>query len=202
MNRGRSRWLRAIVAPVMAIVLAGCGVPIDRQPHAISPDKVPYNLLERATTTTSSTTTLQVPTVDVPVYFVRNSRLVEATRAVTQSPSVNKAVNALLAGPSVSEENAGVRTALSPGIKVEVGRVEQGVVSINLGTEFSKLAQQEQLLALAQLVWTATGIQGVTGVQFSLDGEAIGVPLPDGVVVTGPVNRDAYAAIGPNAPPP
>lgn len=192
---------RGIAVVVVLGTLVGCGVPIDGEPQVISADDVPYNLLEQAPTSTTSTTTLPVPTVEVPVYFVRNSRLVEVLRGVTQSPNVSKAVKALLDGPGEQEEGAGLRTAIPPELKVEVGRVEQEVVTIDLGSEFTKLSRDEQPLALAQLVWTATGINGVTGARFTLGGKDIEVVLPDASLATGPVGRDAYAALGPNAPP-
>lgn len=202
LSRCRAVVRAATVALVAVGLLAACGVPLDREPQALSRDNVPYDLLEQATTTTSSTTTLAVPTVDVPVYFVLNGRLVEVQRPVTQTPSVNKAVSALLRGPGDDEEGAGLRTALSPDLEVEVGRVEQGVVTIDLGAEFSKLPREEQPLVLAQLVWTATGITGVTAARFTLDGKDIDALLPDASLAPGPVGREAYAAIGPNAPPP
>ncbi|MGI8792448.1 MAG: GerMN domain-containing protein [Acidimicrobiales bacterium] len=196
----RRRQVGLVVAAM--VVLVGCGVPLDREPRTLAADKVPYQLLEQATTTTSTTTSLAVPTVDVPVYFVLNSRLVEVIRKITQSPSVNKAVNALLNGPEDTEEATGLRTAVSPNLKVEVGKLEAGVVTINLGSEFSKLPRDEQQLALAQLVWTATGIGGVSGVVFTLEGKDIEVVLPDASLASGPVNRGSFAAVGPSAPPP
>lgn len=187
-----------VVFVALVVVLAvpsGCGVPLDREPQALSPEGVPYNLLEQATTTTSTSTTLPVPTVDVPVYFVLRGRLVEVQRGVTQSPSVNKAINALLLGPDDAEETAGVRSAIPPELDVEVGRVEQGVVTVDLGSEFSGLPREEQRLVHAQLVWTATGIAGVTAVRFTLEGDDQEVVLPDASIATGPVGREAFASL-------
>lgn len=197
---------RRVIATVVALaglgLMGGCGVSVDRQPRTIAADKVPYQLLEQAPTTTSSTTPLAVPSIDVPVYYVLNGRLVEVPRQVTQSPSVTKAVIALLLGPGPDEEAAGLRTAITPTITIEVGTLEQGVVTMDLSSDFSKLPRDEQQLALAQLVWTATGIGGVTGALFTLDGKNIEVVLPDATLATGPVGREAFAALGPGAPSP
>ena len=189
------RWLTTAALVVAVLGGSACGVPLDREPQALSPEGVPYNLLEQATTTTSSTTTLQVLTVDVPVYFVLRNRLVEVQRPVTQSPSVNKAINALLNGPDDAEQAAGIRSPIPPELEIEVGRVEQGVATVDLGADFSSLPREEQRLVHAQLVWTATGIAGVQAVRFTLDGENQDVVLPDATIAVGPVDRTAFAAL-------
>lgn len=189
----------AVAAVICAVVASACGVPAEDSPRAISEDAVQYDLLQPRVTTSTTDTTLAVASVDVPVYLVRSGerRLVEVSRTVTQSPTVNKAINALLDGPTEGEIEAGYRTSINPNAEIEVGQVEEGTVRIDLSDEFGDVPPEEQLLALAQLVYTATAITGVSGVRFTRAGEPIEVPLPEGTGAVGPVGREAFESLGP-----
>jgi spore germination protein GerM len=55
----------------------------------------------------------------------------------------------------------------------------------------------EQLLALGQLVFTLTDQPGIGGVEFSLEGEPVDVPLADGTTQDGPVSRDDLPEVAP-----
>ncbi|HEX2849142.1 MAG TPA: GerMN domain-containing protein, partial [Acidimicrobiales bacterium] len=59
----------------------------------------------------------------------------------------------------------------------------------------------EQVLALAQIVFTLSEIPDVARVQFTLAGSPIEVPTPAGST-TGPVTRDAFPTIAPAPQPP
>ena len=59
------------------------------------------------------------------------------------------------------------------------------------------LSSDDQLLALAQLVFTLTARPGIGQVRFTLRGEAIQVPRADGSLVATPVSRDDYSAVAP-----
>lgn len=51
----------------------------------------------------------------------------------------------------------------------------------------------EQLLAVAQLVLTATEFAGVTGVQIMVAGRSAQAPTSRGALATGPVGRAGFA---------
>ena len=85
-----------------------------------------------------------------------------------------------------------MRTAVgSPPVVGEV-RLNAGVAHVDVLPSISTLGGDEQLLAVAQLVCTLTGLPGVGLVAFTLDGSPVAVPRGDGSLTNGPVSRDDY----------
>jgi spore germination protein GerM len=76
-------------------------------------------------------------------------------------------------------------------------RVQSGVATIDLSGDFAGIGGQEQILALAQLVYTATAAQGVLGVRLSLDSKAVEVPRGDGTLSQEPLGPADYAGLAP-----
>lgn len=181
---------------VLALLGGGCGVRSDPTPRTMSADDVPYGLLEAAPPTTLPPRTPSVPTAAVNVYLVNGDRMFAVARQVNAPPSVAKALTALLFGPQEDEAVAGVRSAISPTAAVQARAVDPATYLVDLSPEFAQGSVSEQVLGLAQIVWTATDIPGVTGVRFTLNGAPIQVPTPVGS--TGdPVGRDAFAELAP-----
>ena len=60
---------------------------------------------------------------------------------------------------------------------------------------FADAAPREQLLGLAQLVYTATELGAVDTVRFEIDGQQVAVPRADGSVTDQGVRRVDYAAL-------
>jgi len=112
--------------------------------------------------------------------------------------SVESVLEALAAGPTATEVQLGLRTALltTPGL-VNSGGVSGGIATIDLGQPFSEIAGRDQIVALAQIVSTVTGLPGVGRVRFTLDGNPVGILRGDGAVTTETVSRDDYATLAP-----
>ena len=186
----------AAVVVVLAAVVASCGVATDDGPRALPRSDVPFDLLAPSTTTVSSTTPVAV-TTEVPVYLVAGGRLTDVRRLVESPPSLFRALESLLAGPTAEESGAGLRSAVTNQSRLLSVRVQSGVATIDLSGEFAGIGGQEQILALAQLVYTATAAQGVLGVRFSLDSKAVEVPRGDGTLTQEPLGRTDYAGLAP-----
>lgn len=188
-----------LVVVVTAFLAAACGVRTESAPRTLSAGEVPYGLLEEAPPTTVAPRVPSVPTAPVNVYFVRGERMYPVVRQVNAPPSVAKALTALLFGPEEDEATAGVRSAISPTAAIQARAVDSATFLVDLSSEFAQGSVTEQVIGLAQVVWTATDIPGVTGVRFTLNGLPIQVPTPTGS--TGdPVGRDAFAELGPVPP--
>lgn len=181
---------------VAAAAAGGCGVRADSEARRLPTGEVPYELLQVAPVTTTSTPP-GAPIVAVAVYFVDGDRLRAVTRNVTQPATVGKAIEALLDGVREDEAVAGLRTSINPRTQLLVARTEEGVARVNLSAAFAQGPVHQQIPSLAQVVFTATAIPGVTGVRFNLEGEPVEVPTPDGRTVVGPLGRDAFAALAP-----
>ncbi len=182
---------------VGGLALMSCGIPTSGGPTAINKKDVPFQLLSPAGPTVSSTTT--PPAVAVPelIFLVAPTQTVApVTRGVpvstTLSGTLTDVIEVLLEGPKGNESAEGLQTFLT-GTKTRVSaKVTAGIATINFATNPIQVVGANQTLAIAQLVYTATQVAGVTGVVFQIGGEPIEVPTASGATVPGPVDRTSY----------
>ncbi|HLG92180.1 MAG TPA: GerMN domain-containing protein, partial [Acidimicrobiales bacterium] len=136
--------------------------------------------------------------------LVYGGRLLALTRQVPAPPSLRKAMDALLAGPSPPEARAGVGTALRAATVASVTQ-SGGRALIGLGSDLAQAYGPTLVLAVGQLVLTATAQPGVSSVLFSFRGHPVQVPTGDGTLASGPLIRADYAGLLlgglPQAPP-
>jgi spore germination protein GerM len=133
---------------------------------------------------------------DATVFLVdADGRLAPVARANAHSAAA--ALAALLQGPRETESAIGLRTAIPVGTNLRTTTVRTGTARIDLAEDFTNIVGSEQILALAQLVYTATVVPGVERVELAIDGELINVTRADGSLAEGPVTRADYAAVGP-----
>lgn len=202
--RARRGGVRTEVLAAVALLtaaVAACGVQADRNPQNLSAEDVPYALLEAATSTSTSTTVPGAPKAAVSIFLVAGDRLHPVARQVTEPPTVAKALSVLLAGPEEDEVVAGLRSAINPAASLVPSRLDPATLSVDLSTEFVQGPTSEQVLGLAQIVFTVTEITGVTGVRFSLEGAPIQVPTPSGTT-SSPLGREAFSDLAPVPPDP
>lgn len=198
---GRGGRSLLVAVALAALAGAGCGVQGDGGPRTLSAKDVPYALLEAAPSTTASTTVPGATKVGLSIFLVVGDRLHPVPRQVTGPPTVAKALSVLLAGPEEDEVVGGLRSAINPAASLVPSRVDPATVAVDLSTEFVQGPTSEQVLGLAQIVFTVTEIAGVTGVRFSLEGAPIEVPTPAGTT-SGPLGRDAFSDLAPAPPDP
>ncbi|HZD73454.1 MAG TPA: GerMN domain-containing protein, partial [Actinomycetota bacterium] len=161
--------MRAVLVLGLLGMVAGCGVPTDRAPRDIPAKDVPFGLLS---TTTSTATSIQG--VTVRVFLVDDDRLAAVERKVPMPVDPGKVLGMIPAGPTPQEVTRGLRTAMTSGIAS--ARLSGGIVTVQLAAEFAQAPIREQILALGQLVYTATALAGVRGVEVSVDGRPAQVP--------------------------
>jgi hypothetical protein len=193
------RWRRAdLAAAATALVVAGslvaCGIPADSQPQALARKDIPFDLLAPSTTIAAPGT----PGARVPlnVYLVGITGLVPVSREVRAPATLTEALNALLTGPTDAEVADGLRTAVGTQTSISAGVVGFGVGTVDLGGSFGQVGGQEQILAVAQLVFTATSVPGIVKVQFTLGGRPVEVPAGDGTLTQGPLGRSDFPSLG------
>ncbi len=193
---------RAAAAATLALVLVACGVQLDEGPRDFAVEEVPYDLLAPSTTSTSGPTPL--PTFQpTTVYLLDTDDLLRAVRRqLPGEPTVEGAIQSLLTQPSEAEGNSGLGTSIASNTVLRgiQGPVD-GVVTIDLSSEINEVAPQGVRRALAQIVYTATSIPGVTGVLFQVDGEARSVPNAEGESTSEPLTRDDYREFLPTTTP-
>ncbi len=183
---------------VVLMCCAACGIPTGGSPTVIAKDRVPFNLLDPAPPTSTSSTVPHTVTVPESIYLVSpNQHLIAVTRDIAVPASLNQVLGALLEGPTDAESAVGLQSFLT-GSKTQVSAsVSNGVATVDFTLNPVQVVGPNQTLAIAQVVFTATEQSGVTGVVFEIDGQPIAVPTASGTQVEGPVDRTSYA---PQAP--
>ena len=182
-------------AVVLAMILGAtaCGVSSDDHASRVAKRDVPFGLLDENSGAQPSTAGGE----DASIFLVKDDRLVAAVRRLAPTARPGNAVRALEQGPTKAEVAAGVRSALPKTHTVDGVSVAAGTAVVELDPSFATLPSGDQLLALAQLVFTLTARPGIGQVRFTLDGEDAQVPRADGSLVATPVSRDDYAAVAP-----
>ena len=173
----------------VALLAAGCGIPTQQQPSAISPSRVPPGLVSPSLPTTATTQPRASSEVPVTIYLLGPTGGLVARQRVVQIPAPLKSIlTALFAGPDQSEAKLTLGTAIPTDVSVISVRTQGSVVTVNLNTAFGEITGTNTELAVAQVVATVAAQSGpTTGVIFEIDGEQIGVPVASGAQVPGPV---------------
>ena len=191
----------AVVALAVALLGAACGIPQDSSPNHLDAADLPASLTSTPTTAARG----HPQGVLVEIYFVEADRLVARSRVVAGPRDVTAALGALLDGPTLPEEASGISTAVSSGTTVLAVHVDKAHALIDLSSDFANTGGPDQILAIAQVVYTATWVAPVTSVSFELSDQPVSVPAANGTLVNGPVDRGDYASLlapGQSEPPP
>jgi spore germination protein GerM len=177
--RRRTLWL-------MALVLVGCGIPVDNGPEVVD--------LEVAAPPDDEQPTLG-ELAAVSMYLVRNDALVHVTRDLPSPPSPHVIFESLLEGVTEPEERANLRSSVPPGTRIIEVRENGSTLHVDLSREFAGVGGEEEILAVAQIVLTAASIEGVDLVAFELEGVPTDVPVAGGALSVDPVSADDYASL-------
>jgi hypothetical protein len=178
MTRLARRAGAAVAAVGCIAVLAGCGVPIDRSPQVIARDEVPFGLLSPTPGVESG---IDTNSRSHQVFLVQDTRLVGVSRGLV-SPTVTELVAALLTGPTDEETARGLRSAVPAGTVLHSASRTGDTVTLDLSDQLLQVRGQEQTLAIAEIVFTATAAPSVRYVRLRLDGQPLQVPRGDGTL--------------------
>ncbi|HLX87766.1 MAG TPA: GerMN domain-containing protein [Acidimicrobiales bacterium] len=202
MTDGRRRaaptgWRRTLAVAALATTAAGCGVPLDNGPTALPRRGVPFGLLTPGTPTTSTSSQPPPVAVSVQVFLLAPGGHVAAVSRDVPVPAPLAAVlGALVDGPTNTEAAAGLSTAIPAQTQVISATVTGGTATVDLGGTFGQLVGPAQIDAVAQIVFTATALPGVTGVAFELSGQPVDVPTASGADVS-TADRAQFASMAP-----
>jgi len=193
--RSRLPWAVVIAALVVwvATSMVGCGVPVDRSPRPLA--NVPFQLAPQNPPTTKPNSSDR--TAKVAVFMVRQNRLVSVDREVPAPVTLRGVLNALLEGPTKDEAKTGLQTAIVGRGSVISAAQDGNVGRVNLSSQWGDFANPDQVAAIAQMVFTATGVPGIDGVAFSLSGKAIEAFTGDGSQIARPLQRSDFQDLFP-----
>ena len=188
---------RLLVVGAVLAIAAGCGVPTDDEAHLTDADEVPFGLLdaepEEGAIAPGGTTF-----VDVYLYAEERGTLVPVARRV-EDKALATVLEEVERGPTEGESAAGLRSALSDSRTIIGADVAGTTATVDLSDSFATISGSEQLVAIAQIVYTATARDNVTQVEFTLEGRPIEIPHGDGSLTGGPVTREDFRDMAPRA---
>ena len=193
MRTRRSRALVAVLA-LAVLVLVACG-------DDDGDDAATTTTTTAATSSTTTATTAEPAEAPrlVSVYLLRGEHLgVGEARTAATSGVVGEALRALLAGPTDFEREIGFTTAIPPGTELRGVDLDGDTARVDLSAAFTSGGGSASMQArVAQVVHTATQVDGVERVRFLVEGEEVESIGGEGVMVDEPLGRDAFEIGGP-----
>lgn len=184
------RWAAgALVVPGLLVsgLLAGCGVAEQDRAEPLRRADLRSELYAEPGTPAG------VPSTSAVVYLVEEARLVRQTQPAA-GRGTREALQALL---DVRDGPGPRRSAVPAGTALRQVSVDGDLVTVDLSDPFDDVRGADQLLAVAQVVWTATESRGVRRVLLLVEGSPVDVPVEDGAVSSGPARREDYRSVGP-----
>lgn len=191
--------LRAGVLAIACVVGAtGCGIAADDGPRDIpAADQVALGLGADSNAGAAIGT--------ARVYFLspevvgQAALLQSVARDVAETPTA--LLQALLAGPNQTEQSNQFRTALPVGTELLDARRQGFVLRVDLSDAVLELSGQVLITAIAQIVFTASEIDGVRGVTILVDGADQQWPVGSGELTSTPLTVYDYPGLVPSSQP-
>lgn len=186
-------------AVVSLLVLSGCAIGADDSPRDIdrSTDQDPTPAVDAggAAAIGAGRIFLLAPEVTgLP------TRLEAVARDVPED--VDAVLEALFAGPNAAELTSQVRTALPAKLKLEDSLLRAGgVLAIDLSAELLTLSGDGLVAALAQIVFTVSGLSAVDSVKITVDNNDVQWPSSSGELTASPLTIYDYPGWDPSSQP-
>lgn len=193
---------RAAVGSVMSLLLiAACGLRPDSGPREIKPVDGPTTTAAIPNAASQSRTGARIYLIDAAT-DAELPRLAAVRRDVAATPAAR--LNALFEGVSAEERVERLRTAIPPGAKLLSAEVRSNGrrVVVDVSEEF--LAATDEVLtdAVAQIVYTASELDGVVDVQIYVAGRRLDLPRGDRTLTDGALSVFDFPGFRPSTQPP
>jgi len=188
MNSCRNQAVRLVLATIVVSGLVGCGLPASGKVDKIASAEVPFDLLATAAPGQSP----QPKGPPAVIYLVRGNHLVAANRHVIGENVPAEAIRLLLTGPLSSEAAGGLSSDVPTGTRLVSLDLNGSVAAVELNSEFGGVGGSDQVLAVAQIVYTLTASRYIDAVVFAISGKRIEVPDGSGSLSSAPMRRSDY----------
>jgi spore germination protein GerM len=182
------------MAAALGLAAGGCGLPASGHVDRMDPATVPFHLLATAPPGTPEPPARGPATF---VYFVRQDRLATTPRRVFGENVPAEALRLLLDGPSAQEATRGLTSDVPGQTRLVSLDLSGPVATVDLSPEFGTVGGSEQVLAVAQIVYTLTASRFIDTVRFAINGKPIEVPDGSGSLASAPRSRDDYRQLAP-----
>lgn len=180
--------MRRLAALLALPVLVGCGIPQDEQPRALDPAAAPFRVFASQAAPTPE------GELAAELWLVRGDRPEPVVRAVPRPGSPEQVLEQLLAGPTETESEAGLSTAIPTAFELDDVQVEDGIAVVSL-EGLGDQVRNDNNVAFAQIVATLDARPDIEGVRFRTGDTDLQVPRGDGSLTDAPVNRESYAEL-------
>ena len=180
----------ALVAFAMLLALAGCGIDNDAAPRDITDGSRPNpsNSVNPTTGATSGTDRIYLLAPDSP-NDVRHLR--PATRNV--GDSATQRLSSLFGALTVADVSDRLRTAIPDGLRLRSAVLQDnGTLVVDVSDQILDLSSSTLIDAVAQIVFTASEVQGVQRVELIVNGTARKWPAGDGELLADPLTVYNY----------
>jgi spore germination protein GerM len=181
------------------VVLTGCGIPKDGGPRDV-PEAERVKIAQAGPVSAQD-----VNALGPKVFFLSPS---ESGEELLQSANRDVASNAdavlgaLLSGLTTVERTRRWRTAIPSGTELLDTKLEaDGTLVVDLNDAFFQATGDAQVKAVAQIVFSAVGIDGVDRVLLLVDGQQRDWPRGDGSLQRGPLTEFDYPSLNPSSQP-
>jgi hypothetical protein len=183
----------------LVLLGTGCARPDPGISRSIEPTAVPYALLSPAPAEQpppelngQEKTTPRMYLVDaedrlVPVPVTLDATGLEAV--------VRQLLDQLDNGPSESQRQQGLSSALSPQTALQLRQMRGRTADVSITFPGKDPSADRLPFAIGQVVLSLTSVAGVERVQLFRDGEALELALPGGARTSLPVTADDYASL-------
>ncbi|WP_158579951.1 GerMN domain-containing protein [Geodermatophilus marinus] len=197
MTARHRRWVGAVALPAASslVLLTGCGVPTGDPAEPIPASDVPFGLATPTTEPAPSTSPTPAPGVPEVYLLAAGDHLVPRGREVLAGAlpdRLESVLDELAAGPTSTERDAQLSTALPPEVELDVVEVSGGTATIDLSGSEQVPSGTAGRRAVAQVVLTATSVAGISSVVLTVDGERVEAPLPSGELTADPLTAVDY----------
>ena len=192
----RSRWVLVLAAVVVGV--GGCGIGADSTPR-----DVPLN--ERSLTANGASDGDEAGGTS-RIYLVAPSEagdpslLRSISRDVASGP--RPLITSLLAGPNPEELASRLVTNIPQETQLISTRSSGDVLFVDVSSEITELSGELLVLAVAQIVFTATEIDGVRAVRLRVNGQDQRWPKGDGETRDGDLSVYDFPGLVQSAQPP
>ncbi|HVN50238.1 MAG TPA: GerMN domain-containing protein [Acidimicrobiales bacterium] len=195
--------LLVAAAALSAVVLSACGIPVDHAPRLLARSDLPGALVS-GTSTTEVHEHGQMAEVRIflvgavgsnPVMRPVETLVPEANSMVSQAKAVLGALIAYLPSPRTS----GLSNAIPSNVHILDASLQGDVLDLDLSQIDLSVQSTLLRLAFAQMVFTATDLDGIDFVRFSIEGAPIQVQIDSGTSSTGAaISQADYHQLAPS----
>ena len=190
---GRARQIAGVAAVILVITMgAGCGIRADSAPHDVPEDRqVVYSPTSGGTDATGGGR----------IYLVEPGDD-QLLRSVSREESAAQdLMEILLRGPNATELNADYSSAIPSTLELLSAREQGTSLVLDVSEELTELSGPGLVQALAQIVYTASELDGIDSVQITVRGDRISWPKANLESTSDPLRKFDYPGLVRSAQP-